>query len=364
MECYVFDDVLNFAETSYLLKTLNSESQKRIISSVFRGGALVYSRFENYNGQVTDDELFNKVKRYHENSKHDIQALFNFSKKYANSKDLGKRILLVRAFMKNKLYKEATLEISNILDMNPNLSILYYYLGQIRLKLTEYDQAVKCFNKAIELNQDFADYHFYLGRSYLELNECRNAINEFIYAIKLNAYYSHAYYYLGLAYLKNAIVKESFNLAKEVVSNAQNCFVKAVQIYPNFKNQYFIEGEDSLKNDNLEEAYENFSKTLSEDPPATNQDFILDFYIRYLSAEDSLDINEIQEYIAKLKTLIKKFASYADLHQELGIAYLILSKCITKHAKESFEKALAINPNYSDAQRMLRMLISNKNNIV
>ena len=361
MESYFFDDVLNFSDASYLLKTMNSDSQKRIISSVFRGGSLVYSRHENYNGHLNEDELFDKVRGYHENSKNHITALFDFSKKYRSSKDLGKRTLLVRAFMKNKMYKEAINEIAAIMQIDPKLSVLYLYLGQVRMQLSDYREAANCFIKAIEQDQDFADYHFHLGKSYLELKECRQAINEFIQAIKLNSYYGDAYYFLGLAYLVNAVVKENFDLAKEASSYAQKCFSKAVQLNPNFMNEDFERGAKALAAGDIAAAHKLFTSGLEQLAKDSQHHFILEFYMQYLSSEGGLEMSEIQAYIDKLQGLLRKYAGYADLNHELGIAYLILGNCINSMAQKSFRAALAINPAYAEAQRMLDLLGSNRN---
>ncbi len=364
MESYVFDEVLDFSEESYFLKTLNSEPQKRIISSVFRAGLLVYSRSEAYNGHLSDEQLYERVKQYHEGSKSGIRALFTLSKKYADSTDVGKRLLLVRAFIRHGMFKEATQEIANILRIYPSLSKAYFYMGQIRMEIKEFDQAVKCFAKAIEIDPNFADYHFWLGRACLQLQECRNAINEFIQAIKINSYYSEAYYHLGLAYIKNALIREDYALAKETRERTQTCLEKAVQIHPNFKNEHFVRGETCLEQGNLEEAYDCFLKALGAGILSMQHDFILDFYVRYLGADGKLSLKEISAYIERLRVHIKKFTHYADLYHELGIAYVILSRSINDNAIESFQKALSINPNYFEAQEMLKRIQKDQNKII
>ncbi len=81
-------DGLEFSETSYLIKTSNSESQKKIASSVFCDGDLIYTRSEKYNGHLNEAELFKKVRNYHDCSKSNLKALFKLSEMYANSRDL------------------------------------------------------------------------------------------------------------------------------------------------------------------------------------------------------------------------------------------------------------------------------------
>ena len=50
MECYLFDDVINSAEAAYVVKTTNSEAEKKIVSTLFRGGEVIVSRSQIYNG--------------------------------------------------------------------------------------------------------------------------------------------------------------------------------------------------------------------------------------------------------------------------------------------------------------------------
>ncbi|MFQ5650663.1 MAG: tetratricopeptide repeat protein [bacterium] len=364
MESFTFDDVLSFAQTSYLLKTLNSEAQKRIISTVFRDGAVVYSRYETYNGHLSNDQILSEVKKYHEASKNDFQALFNVTSQHGSSNALGTQIALVRAFMKKKMYREAVLRIGTILKAEPGKSIFYFFLGQIRLELSEYDEAVKCFRKAIELDPNYADYHFHLGKSLLAVNQCLAAINEFIYAIKLNAYYGDAYFHLGLAYLQNVIVKEDYQLSVDATARAQHAFHMASQINPNLKDDAFRCGEEALRAGDVQQAFDSFRNINTDDDRERSQGFILDFHLRYLSEGDRLPIGEIQAHIEKLEKLTKRYASYADLHYELGIAYVLLGRCINRCAVKSLQNAVAINPDYSTAQRMLRSLTDNKRNIV
>ena len=364
MESYVFDDILNFSETPYLLKTLNSEPQKKIISSVFRSGSLIYSSYESYNGHLSEEELFNKVKECHERSKNGIQALFNLSQKYANSRDVGRRLLIVRALLKHKMFKEATNEIAAILHLDPNLSDGYFYLGQIWSELEQLAQAGKCFEKAIELNPNFADYHFHLGKTYLAQQSCKNAIDALINATNLNPYYSDAHYYLGLAYLKNALSKQDYDFARDVEGNSLRAFQKAAQINPNYKNEPFAMGEEALRNATLQEAYDRFEEARQRESGRDSQGFILDFYVRYLNVESSLSLKETQDYIQRLQALTKKFPHYADLHHELGLAYMILAQGINQNAVRSFQTALGINPNYSTAQKMLKALTEKQNQIL
>lgn len=364
LESFQFDDILKFSQSSYLLKTQNSETQKRIISSVFRDGGLLYSRHQSYNGSLDNEQLFEKVREYHNATKGKVEALFKFSSKCEDSKDLGKRILLVRAFMKNKMLEEAAQEINRLFRINPKLSVLYFYLGEIYLTVGNNEDAIQCFQRAIQIDSKYADYYFFLGKAHFKIDKCGAAINAFAAAVKLNGYYSEAYYYLGLSYLRNALVKENFDFAKHVHPNARNFFEKAAQLNPDLKTEAFQKGEEALSQKQIQEAYDWFSELPRDTGRDKGNELVLDFYIRYLGSDDGLGADKVQAYIDKLQAILKKFAGYADLHHELGIAYMILAKCISRKAMDSFQRALEINPNYSEAQRMLSALENQTVNLV
>ena len=360
MECYVFDDVIASSEASYLVKTANSEAQKKIVSSLFRGGDLIISRSEIYNGNLTEDQLLEKVRECHTHSKTGIQCLFDFSNKYRNSRDIGKHVLLIRALTRNKLYDEALTEIETLLRTSPNLSTLHFYSGKIHLERNQYGKAVNSLSQAIKLKSNYADYHFFLGQVYFKIEQYRNAIHEFSHAVELNPYYHDACFYLGMAFLKNAVCKEDFELARNVISKARTQFVRACQIYPNLKNADYHAGMNHLQKGELEEALDRFVGVPSAQRSPIDAGFVLDFHVRYLSNEDDVSVKEIERHIDRLRELIRRYGNYADLHHELGIAYLILSKSMTKKAMASFRDAVSLNPSYTTAQRRLKRLESNK----
>ena len=289
-----------------------------------------------------------------------IQSLFEFSKKYRNSREVGKRVLLIRALTRNKLLDEALTEIESLLQTSPNLSALYFFRGKIYLERNQYAKAASSFGRAIKLESKYADYHFYLGQVYYKVEQYRNAISEFSQAVELNPYYHDACLCLGLAFLKNAVCKEDYELAKDVIPKASQQFVRASQIYPNLRTSDYYAGMKHLQKQEFEEALGKFQTLLSVERSKVDPSFVLDFHVRYLSNEDSVSVSEIERHIARLQELIRRHQNYADLHHELGIAYLILSKSMTRKAMASFRDAVSLNPNYTGAQRRLKYLESNK----
>lgn len=357
MDSFVFEDIVNFVNRSYRVKTINDAKEKHIINSIFSEGILIKSVSLTYNGHLSEKEIYLKTKQFHESNRDTLKLLFDLSKKLNNSDNINKQLLLGRAFIKYRLYDEAVALFKKLINVHPNLSVLFYYLGRIFLEVQDVENAILYLNRAVELKEQYADYHFYLGKAYIKKQECEKSILQFIQATKINPYFSLAHYYLGLAYIKNAINRENYELAKNVVEDALTCFNKAFQLNPILKHKKFDEAKQELENQNFENAY----KILNEAPihnenEISEKEFIIDFYIKYLIKEERIGLQEIYSYIKKLKSLVVKYAHYADLHHELGIAYVILSKFFNKKAMNCFHQALEINPDYFQAKRKLKLL--------
>lgn len=363
MENYVLHDNLNHANSQYLIKTLNADAQKRIISSVFRDGSLIKTSSETYNGHLTEKDLVHKVHENHRKTKSVITTLFKLSNKFSKSDLIGKRVLVGKAFIKNMMYKEASREFESILKFAKNYSVIYYYLGRCYFKTNEFQKAVKYLSEATKYNKNYADYHFHLGVAFLELGKCKNAIQEFMYAINLNAYYNQAYYFLALAYIENAIAREDFSLAKDVINKAENYLMKAVQISPDYNTELFQKGLEHLKRTKLEEAYRALKENVPKEEVKPFNDLMIDFYIKYLKEDDKLDLDYIQNYINKLNDLVRIYPQYADLHYELGIAKIIMSKALIFRAIIEFEEALNINAGFKKAEKKRNLLLNEQKGI-
>jgi len=63
----------------------------------------------------------------------------------------------------------------------------------------------------------------------------------------------------------------------------------------------------------------------------------------------------ISEYVDKLKEMIQVSPEFADLHNNLGIAYLIQCRNLFLKALDEFRQAIKVNPDFTTAKRNLRL---------
>lgn len=80
------------------------------------------------------------------------------------SPDLGRAVELYAA----QHYAESQRILERVIAQHPKDATAHYYLGQIYLRLADYDKAVKHCKKAVQFQVDHAEHHFCLGWSYGE----------------------------------------------------------------------------------------------------------------------------------------------------------------------------------------------------
>jgi len=355
MANFGFSSSIKVRGKEYLLQTSNNSFQNRIICSLFEGGNLINSYEISYDPQVSDESLLALVKSLHEEKREEIESLLKLSEKLIGSNQTEAKNRVGLAFLEKGMYEEAIVEFQEATKANPNLSKVYDNLGKAHLAVGRAEEAILAFRKALKIDSNYADYYNNLGSAYLKGKKCKFAADSFQKAIGINPYYGEAYYNLGLSLILNGIVKEDYSLATDLKERALEAMEKAATVNPNFRNEHFEKGKEHLVKDELDEAWKKFNQVKAEENAPQAEALSLDFYLRFLHREDEIDDTTMRQYIQSLEDFAKKNPHFADIHNDLGIAYTVLCKYTNEKAIQHFREAIKVNPNYQKAQRNLKL---------
>jgi len=352
---FVFKDIIRSKNGEYLLQTANSVYQHRIVSSFFKNGSLIDSKQKEYDENIGDDALLSITRSFHEEAKEEVQALLQMVEKLADSEHAETKNLLGLAFFRKGMYDEAINQFEDAIVISPDNSVIYDNLGRAYLSTGKVDEAIAVLERAIELSPNFADFHNDLGLAYLEKQQCKKAVEQFEKAIDINAYYADAYYNLAIAYILNAHSREDFSLSVNIYSKVMENIEKAARINPNLNNEYSQKGRDFLRSENYENAIAAFEKAKSAQASSPDTSFILDFYLQVIADGTAMKSSTIWRHIRQLEELVKKYPNYADLYNDLGVAYVVMSKHVNGKAIEYFKKSMELNPNFERAKKNKRL---------
>jgi tetratricopeptide (TPR) repeat protein len=110
----------------------------------------------------------------------------------------------------------------------------YNKRGDAYYNKSQYDLAIKDFDRAINLNQNYADAYYNRGWAYLDSGNYEKALNDFNKTIDLNPQYTRAYNGRGRVYEKSGDLKqalEAFNKAVSLDNNYTNAKNNRDRIY-------------------------------------------------------------------------------------------------------------------------------------
>ena len=350
-----FTDKLKRLGRDYLFQTTINEQQKNINCSLFNAGQLINNRIIAYPQDLLGAELMEKVHYIHKQNFADIDSLLGLAERMRKLEKPEIIEKLGKTLYSKDLYDEGIELLVLAAQKYSESPGLHFVLGRLYLGKGVYDEAEIELHKAVELAPNFPDYRNLLGVAYLKLKKSLAAIKEFNKAVELNIYFDKAYFNLGLAFIGNGLYREDYNLAKNLVKNSMDSFEKAILFNPSYETQDYFNGLIALKQGDLQAAFSLLSSVADLNTVLTSEDRLLEMYLRYVHDEAGMTEDGIKRYIERISELLKTNSGYADLHNELGMAYTVMSKFMNDKAIMHFQAALKINPNFAKATRNLKL---------
>ncbi len=355
MSSIFYSKRLHYLDKDYLFQTTYNESDRTVVCSLFNEGKLLNIHFISLPGDPEGNELIDCIMKVHDRKLNDYEILLRVTESKKNSDRAEIIVKLGSALLANKLYDEAIDLLRIASSKHKDNSAIRLLLGKVYTAKNRFEDAEAELKKAVDLSPDYPDFRNLLGETYLHLKKPLSAIGEFKKAVESNVYYDRAFYNMGLGYILNGIVKEDFELAKDMEKNCDETFGKAIAFNPGYDNENYKIGIDFLQEGRLEEAYEKLSLVSENNGADSALGKLLDMYIRCVYGSNGATERNIKDYIEKIENLLKTNPGYADLENELGMAYTIMGKIMRDKAIDHFKKALKLNPNFNKAIKNIKL---------
>jgi tetratricopeptide (TPR) repeat protein len=337
------------------IQTSYSDAGRLIQSTVFHEGQVVDAKELHVDGAPMD-EVNAQLNNLHQEQITEMEILYYIYEKVKAVRHAVSSHKLGLVFLKKNLLREAIEQFKLALDIDPNFHEVYASLGRALLISGEYDEAVAQLREAGEKAPNYADIQNYLGVAYLYQEKFPQAIEHLTEAINLNESYIGAHYYLGLAHLAEAQNKpeldettdDNFQKAMQHIDHAVERMVDR-QI-PNFKKVL-----DLVRKQSYKEAVNLFLNSTPKEALTHFMNLENEFYLKFMYGGKGKDDLFIADYVRKLRDLLDDHPDYADLRNNLGIAYLIQCRNLFLKALEEFRAALKINSTFKKAEKNLKL---------
>jgi len=339
----------------YLLQTSINDLNGNIVCSLFYAGKLISTQVLPPFGEVAGQDLVETVHEIHRQYLADFESLLALVERTINSDKPELIEKIGKTLYYRKLFDEGLELLEEAVKRFPEYPGYRSLFGKIYLALDRFSDAERELLRAVHLAPEYPDYRNMLGIAFLKSNKAVAAISEFNKAVETNVYYHRAYFNLGLAHILNGIVREDYQMAKNLQQNCDEAFGKAILFNPAYMNQDYQRGRVRLAEGKLSDAYEDLLKAARSRETTTFHNELLELYLRNVHGQNGMTENGINDYIERLKSIIKINPGYADLHNEIGMAYTIMGKLITDRAIAHFREAMRLNPDFSKAEKNLKL---------
>ncbi len=278
----------------------------------------------------------------------------------------GLREKLAEIYLRKEDRKGAATQLEAIIRDNPNNPQVYYLLGNLAYEAKDMKKALEHFNKAMVLNPGFEQVYYDVAGAQINLNQGREALGilEKARSRFQNNFVNEFFTALAFSRLKEYTNAVNHFVAAEVIARV----TETNRLNHTF---YFQLGAAYERTQKFDEAEKYFKKSLSLAPDFTE---VMN-YMGYMWAERGVKLAEARDLIEKavkrepqnaafldslawvlfkmdkskealdymLKALQNTEEPDATLYDHLGDIYSSLKQ--TDKARESWRKALAIEPN-------------------
>jgi tetratricopeptide (TPR) repeat protein len=350
---FSFSTPIHGREFDYTIRTVNFDSIHRVIININDHDRVLNTQEIPYEDKLSDAELMAFVKRKHEERVESLQEMMKISAKLESSPETDSNHKLGLVFLNNGLGREAVSEFKRALNLDSENAPILNHLGLALLLEKRYGEAVAVFKKALELKPNYPDIHNNFGMVYLQCENYPEALSEFEKALEINAGYAEAHFNIGLCLLSQAAVDTSLTGGHK--PKIQNHLSRAVECNGYLNNEYFKVALNYLAKDQVGEARQALVETKTHLTNQNGSQVYHEFYLRLKYGEEGVDRKATEHYIAKLEEILEEHPNYVDIHNDLGVAYLIQCRFLFNRAIKEFKRSLAINTNFSQARKNLKL---------
>ncbi|MFA4946951.1 MAG: tetratricopeptide repeat protein [Candidatus Krumholzibacteriia bacterium] len=355
MTSFELREEIDHGGKKYFLQTSLLQKKGVIQSSFFKDGVLFDTVQTAIDGKGAPDDVRRATKEAHLENKQKFMLILGVSERIRSSEDPKPHLKIAQALFKRHLYQEAIQEAQKAIKKGNKDSLSSMIVGESYYEMGDFERAFEATRAGIEVTPDYPDMHNLLGKVYLKQQKCKPAIECFKRAIELNLYYGESYLNLARAYLLNTIVKEDYELSRELESTFLSNLERAEQLDPYLMHDRLEEARSLFREKDYDGAYGILESAKQLSARGGIDDIILDLYMMLLYDGEEFQEGEIERYLDRVREIVDQNPTFADGYNSLGILYTAKCKIYMDRASKAFRKALEINTNYQKAQKNLRL---------
>ncbi len=353
-----FSDDIHARGRKLHLQTNTLEADQKIISTLYDGGRVLCQDTGYYSSHHSVEQLEKEIEAFHSQKIEEIELLYLISAKVKTVRHPLSLNILGLQFLRWHLLDEAISEFELAVQYQPQYGEAYLNLGEAYYQRGGLSEAEQYLKKGVQIAPRYADLWQKLGRIYLAQEQYKKSIEAFQSALKINPTYDEAHFMMVVC-LVEVLVKgiQEKEIPQDEVCKKQikEHLSRAAASSSRFRVPAFEQAMRMFHRGEAKRTFELLKKVDEELSPIIDLGFHHTFYLKYMFGEKGRDAKSIEDYIHQLEALIKKHPAFPDLHNMLGVAYLIQCRGLFNKTLHEINRACEINPEYERAKRNLKL---------
>ncbi|MDZ7374647.1 MAG: tetratricopeptide repeat protein [candidate division KSB1 bacterium] len=349
---------IEFGERKLLIESSFYPEQRTIVSNVFDDGHLVEKREWALSADLPDHELSERLEECHRRMTAEYEILEYIQKKIRTVSHPPSNNRLGLVFLAKGLYREALREFTVAIKGDPGKAEYYGNLARALLALGRPEDALSAVDEGLERGPNFADLHNLRGLVLLRLDRHADAVKAFQEAVQYNPSYGEAHLNLALSLLATVRQNMEHPDLPPVLTRIRKALAsvkQAVEASPVLDPAEAEPVFEAVKLQDLARAERLIEALRAKLPSPESLLYDHEFYLQFMYGGKGKDEEALQTYIQWLQEELQAHPEYPDLHNNLGVAYLIAARNLFTKAIDEFREALRINPNFERAAKNLRL---------
>lgn len=340
------------------LETHTLDTEKKTVSTLFDGGRVLARDETGYDPDLPETILKETINRFHQERIQAIEMLYVISARVKTVRHPVSLFKLGGQFLRWNLIDEAISEFELVIDYNPNMGEAYIQLGEAYLRRGSFREAVEVLKKGAQVAPGYADLWLKLGVALGKTGDFEQGSAAVKKAININPDYADAYFFharLLLSFISSGSVKKTETDIQNAKKTIKAGLSQAVSLSSRFRTPLLEEALRCLNRDQVKESVSLLEQLSEKLPPVMDLNFHDLFYLNYMYGEKGRHPAAVDAYVSQLEHMLKKHPRYADLHNMMGVGYLMKCRELFFRSLQHFRTAAEINPDYQKAKRNLKL---------
>ena len=352
------NETLSIGQRTFYFETDYLAEEGQIVARAYEGGMLLVTETKPAREGISEYERQQDVKDFHREIVRSFERLFYIQRKVWMKKHAPSYNKLGAVFLKKNLFDDAIRNFQEALAIDDNLSEARRNLAVAFIKSQRFDEALGALDRALRENAHFPDLLNLKGMALLGKKNFMDSIQAFEQALRENENYGLAHLNLGLAYLTSLVEAKIHPQLRPPEERKRKCLkhlAQAKSVLSESQRRELTHVLEEIENAETSEALDNLLEIHKEVAFPLNGILEHEFYLNYMFGGQNKDELAIERYIEGLKAEIAEHPRYPDLHNHLGVAYLIQCRNLFLRALDEFRRAIRLNPHFARAQKNLKL---------